>query len=82
MRAAQPPPCVACPGADGKGNLALGAPNLTDNVWLYGGGEATIIESVTKGRNGQMPAWGEFLGPNKVHVLSAYVYGLSKPAAQ
>ena len=74
--------CAACHGADGKGNTALGAPNLTDNVWLYGGGEATIIESITKGRNGQMPAWGEFLGPNKTHLLAAYVDGLSKPAGQ
>ena len=74
--------CVACHGADGKGNPALGAPNLTDEVWLYGGGEATIAESITKGRNGQMPAWGEFLGPSKTHLLAAYVYGLSKPAGQ
>jgi cytochrome c oxidase cbb3-type subunit 3 len=72
--------CAACHGAEGKGNPALGAPNLTDDVWLYGGGEATIIESITKGRNGQMPAWGEFLGPGKTHLLAAYVYGLSKPA--
>jgi cytochrome c oxidase cbb3-type subunit 3 len=72
--------CVACHGADGKGNPALGAPNLTDDVWLYGGGESTIIETISKGRNGQMPAWGEFLGPNKTHLLAAYVYGLSKPA--
>jgi cytochrome c oxidase cbb3-type subunit 3 len=74
--------CAACHGADGKGNPALGAPNLTDDVWLYGGGETTIMESITKGRNGQMPAWGEFLGPNKTHLLAAYVYGLSKAAGQ
>jgi cytochrome c oxidase cbb3-type subunit 3 len=74
--------CGACHGADGKGNPALGAPNLTDDVWLYGGGETIIMESITKGRNGQMPAWGEFLGPNKTHLLAAYVYGLSKPAGQ
>jgi cytochrome c oxidase cbb3-type subunit 3 len=69
--------CVACHGPDGKGNQALGAPNLTDDIWLYGGGESTIIETVTKGRNGVMPAWGEFLGPNKMHLLAAYVYGMS-----
>jgi len=69
--------CVACHGVDGKGNQAIGAPNLTDDVWLYGGGESTIIETVTKGRNGVMPAWAEFLGPNKVHLLAAYVYGMS-----
>jgi cytochrome c oxidase cbb3-type subunit 3 len=74
--------CAACHGADGKGNPALGAPNLTDDVWLYGGGETTIMESITRGRNGQMPAWGEFLGSNKTHLLAAYVYGLSKPAGQ
>lgn len=69
--------CAACHGADGKGNQAMGAPNLTDETWLYGGGESTIIETVTKGRNGHMPAWGEFLGPAKLHLLAAYVYGLS-----
>lgn len=70
--------CAACHGTDGTGNQALGAPNLTDETWLYGGGESTIIESVTKGRNGQMPAWGQFLGPSKTHLLAAYVYGLSQ----
>ncbi len=70
--------CAACHGPDGKGNQALGAPNLTDDVWLYGGSEATIIETITKGRNGQMPAWGEFLEPGKIHLLAGYVYGLSK----
>lgn len=72
--------CVACHGPEGKGNPALGAPNLTDNEWLYGGGESTIIETITRGRHGVMPAWGEFLGPNKVHLLAAYVYGVSTPA--
>jgi len=70
--------CSACHGADGTGNPALGAPNLTDDTWLYGGGESTIIETVTKGRNGQMPAWGQFLGESKTHLLAAYVYGLSQ----
>ncbi len=70
--------CAACHGTDGTGNQALGAPNLTDETWLYGGGESTIIESVTKGRNGHMPAWGQFLGPSKTHLLAAYVYGLSQ----
>lgn len=75
--------CVACHGADGKGNQALGAPNLTDNVWLYGGTEKTIVETITNGRNNQMPAWKDFLGDGKVHLLTAYVYGLAnKPAAQ
>ena len=70
--------CVACHGPEGKGNPALGAPNLTDDVWLYGGSITRINESLIKGRNGQMPAFGEFLGEAKVHLLTAYVYGLSQ----
>lgn len=72
--------CAVCHGADGKGNQALGAPNLTDQTWLYGGGETTIIQTITKGRNGVMPAWGGFLDQNKAHLLAAYVYGLSGQA--
>lgn len=71
--------CVACHGADGKGNSAMGAPNLTDDIWLFGGGQTTLIETIGKGRNGVMPAWGEFLGPQKVRLLAAYVYGFSHP---
>jgi cytochrome c oxidase cbb3-type subunit III len=70
--------CAVCHGAEGTGNPALGAPNLTDETWLYGGGESTIIETITKGRHGVMPAWSDFLGPDKIHLLAAYVYGLSK----
>mgnify|MGYP005613743457 CR=1 FL=1 len=70
--------CVACHGADAKGNPMLGAPDLTNNVWLYGSSEATIIETITHGRNNKMPAFGEFLGEDKVHILSAYVLSLSK----
>jgi len=70
--------CVACHGAEGKGNTALGAPNLTDDTWLYGGSLTRISESIAKGRNGKMPAQGEFLGEAKVHLLSAYVYSLSQ----
>jgi cytochrome c oxidase cbb3-type subunit 3 len=69
--------CVACHGADGKGNQMLGAPNLTDNIWLYGGSEKSVTETLVKGRNGQMPAHKEFLGEDKVHLLAAYVYSLS-----
>ncbi|MEN9658892.1 MAG: hypothetical protein RL571_2357 [Pseudomonadota bacterium] len=69
--------CVACHGIEGKGNQDLGAPNLTDNNWLYGGSEATIIETITNGRSNVMPAWKEFLGDAKVHLLAGYVYGLS-----
>lgn len=70
--------CIACHGADGKGNQALGAPNLTDNTWLYGSSADTIKETIANGRNGQMPAHADFLGADKVHLLSAYVYGLSQ----
>ena len=70
--------CVACHGADAKGNTAIGAPNLTDNVWLYGSSEAVISETINLGRNNKMPAFGEFLGENKVHILTAYVLSLSK----
>jgi len=71
--------CVACHGPEGKGNIALGAPNLTDSVWLYGSSEATLIETIGKGRNETMPAHREFLGEARVHVLAAYVYSLSNP---
>jgi len=54
--------CMACHGADGKGNQQLGAPNLTDKIWLYGGSADTIMETIRKGRNNPMPAFGEFLG--------------------
>ncbi len=69
--------CAACHGAEGKGMAAMGAPNLTDKVWLYGGSEATIIETVLKGRNGMMPAHETILTPEKIHLLTAYVWGLS-----
>lgn len=64
--------CAACHGVDGKGNPLLGAPNLTDEIWLYGGDEATVTATVTGGRNGQMPAFGERLGPERVKLLAAY----------
>lgn len=69
--------CVVCHGADGKGNQALGAPNLTDNIWLYGGTQKQIFQSIAAGRNGTMPAHKEFLGEAKVHLLATYIYGLS-----
>lgn len=70
--------CASCHMPDGKGMQALGAPNLTDKIWLYGGSEATIGETIAKGRNGNMPAQLEKLGEAKVHLLAAYVYGLSQ----
>jgi cytochrome c oxidase cbb3-type subunit 3 len=69
--------CAACHGAEGKGNPLMGAPNLTDKTWLYGGSEATIAETIRGGRSNHMPAWGEFLGKEKTHVLASYVWGLS-----
>nr|WP_314900471.1 cytochrome-c oxidase, cbb3-type subunit III [uncultured Deefgea sp.] len=69
--------CVACHGTDGKGNKDIGAPNLTDNIWLYGSGsEAVISETIINGRDNVMPAWKEFLGDGKVHLLAAYVFSL------
>ena len=70
--------CVGCHGMDGKGMQAIGAPNLTDKVWLYGSSEATIVETITNGRQNKMPAWKEFLGDGKVQVLTAYVFSLSQ----
>jgi cytochrome c oxidase cbb3-type subunit 3 len=68
--------CAACHGADGKGNQDLGAPNLTDKIWLYGGDEATIIETVTNGRGGVMPAWSARLDGATVKALAVYVHTL------
>jgi cytochrome c oxidase cbb3-type subunit 3 len=76
--------CVACHGPDGKGNIAIGAPNLTDKTWLYGSSEATIVETVTKGRMAMMPTQDKVLSPEKIQLLTAYVWGLSnnkQPAA-
>jgi cytochrome c oxidase cbb3-type subunit 3 len=74
--------CSACHGPEGQGSLALGlpmgAPNLSDNIWLYGGSKRAIEESIRNGRAGVMPAWKDILGEEKVHVISAYVYSLSQ----
>lgn len=70
--------CVACHGPDGKGNPALGAPNLTNGIWLYGGSAEQIAHSLRIGRNGQMPAFGETLGEDKIHLVTAYIFGLSQ----
>ena len=69
--------CVACHGADGKGNPMLGAPNLTDKIWLYGSSFSQVQQTIRHGRNGVMPAQEDFLGNDKVHLLAAYVYSLS-----
>jgi len=70
--------CAGCHGPDAKGMQAMGAPNLTDSTWLYGSSEATIIETVGKGRSNKMPAHKAFLGEAKSHLLAAYVFGLSQ----
>ncbi|MGB1238258.1 MAG: cytochrome-c oxidase, cbb3-type subunit III [Pseudomonadales bacterium] len=69
--------CIACHGADGKGVQALGAPNLTDNVWLYGGSYQQIAHTVRAGRNGAMPAHKDLLSTDKINLIAAYVYSLS-----
>lgn len=69
--------CAACHGANGKGNQALGAPNLTDDIWLHGYGEAAIIAMINNGKVNQMPAQGEKLTAGQIHVLTSYVWGLS-----
>ena len=70
--------CAACHGPDAKGIPMMGAPNLTDDVWLHGGSRKRIMESIAQGRQGQMPPHAEFLGEAKVHLLAAYVYSLSE----
>ena len=72
--------CVACHGADAKGNPMLGTPNLSDRIWLYGSSFAQVQQTIRHGRNGQMPAQEDFLGNDKVHLLAAYVYSLSHGA--
>ena len=69
--------CAACHGADGKGNPAMGAPNLTDDIWLHGWGEQAIVNMVVGGKTNQMPAQEEKLTAAQIHVLSGYVWSLS-----
>lgn len=69
--------CSACHGPDAKGNQAVGAPNLTDGIWLYGGTARQIKHTIENGRGGVMPAHKDLLGEDKVHILAAYIYSLS-----
>jgi len=69
--------CAACHGMDGKGNQALGAPNLTDDIWLHGWGEAAIVDRINNGKINQMPAQAGKLTEGQIHVLASYVWGLS-----
>jgi len=71
--------CVACHGAEAKGNPAMGAPNLTDKIWLHGSGEEAIAQQIANGRRNQMPAHKDLLSAAKIHLLTAYVYSLSAP---
>ncbi|MCC6611701.1 MAG: cytochrome-c oxidase, cbb3-type subunit III [Burkholderiales bacterium] len=69
--------CSACHGPEGKGNAQIGAPNLTDTIWLYGGTQAAIETSIRDGRQGHMPAWSPRLSDDEIHVLAGYVHHLS-----
>lgn len=69
--------CIACHGPDGKGQKLFGAPNLTNEIWLYGNSRTRIAHVIKNGRNGVMPAFGERLGEDKLHILAAYVKSLS-----
>ena len=73
--------CAACHGADGKGNQALGAPNLTDKVWLHGWGEDAIVAMVNQGKTNVMPSFEGRLSAEQIHVLAAYVWSLSQGTA-
>lgn len=70
--------CASCHRPDGSGDYAFGAPNLIDRTWLYGGTRKSIAESIAKGRSGLMPPHKEFLGDDRVHLLTAYIYSLSQ----
>ena len=74
--------CVACHGIDGKGNTAVGAPNLTDNVWLFGSSEAAIVQTILNGRQNRMPAQEGVLTEDQIRMLTAWVWGLSNKAEQ
>ena len=71
--------CKGCHGPDGKGNPTIGAPNLTDKIWLHGFGEETVVRAVTQGWHNVMPAQAGRLSEAQIRVLAAYVWSLSKP---
>ena len=72
--------CAACHGPQGRGNAAIGAPNLADRVWLHGGGLKAVTAAINEGRDNLMPAWGDKLTEDQIHVLASYVLGLSRAA--
>jgi cytochrome c oxidase cbb3-type subunit 3 len=69
--------CASCHGEDGKGMQAMGAPNLADNIWLYGGNVEAIVDGINKGRKNLMPSYQGVIDEDKLHLLAAYVWGLS-----
>ncbi len=71
--------CIACHGADGTGNQALGAPNLTDDIWVYGGSLDAIRKAINEGRHGQMPAHRDIIGPVRARLVAAWVWAQSQP---
>jgi len=71
--------CAACHGPEGKGNPAMGAPNLTDKIWLHGWGESAIMAMINGGKSNVMPAHAGRLSPEQIRVLAAYVWQLSQP---
>ena len=73
----EPTNCVLCHGDDAKGMISTGAPNLTDDIWLYGGDRETVRETLRYGRAGVMPEWETKLGNERIMLLAAYVYSLS-----
>jgi len=73
--------CIACHGADAKGNSALGAPNLVDEYWMYGGDKESITDTLVNGRAGWMPAWSNRLTDAQIKILSLYVAGLPATTA-
>ena len=74
--------CAACHGMDGKGNHALGAPNLTDDIWLHGFGENAIVAMINNGKVNQMPAHADRLNAGQIQVLASYVWGLANSNAK
>lgn len=72
--------CTGCHGPDAKGSYYMGAPNLTDKIWLHGSSEIDILETIGRGRQSRMPSWIDFLGDAKVHLLAAYVLSLGPQA--
>jgi cytochrome c oxidase cbb3-type subunit 3 len=74
--------CAACHGADGKGNTSLGAPNLTDAVWLYGGSFDDIAATIRDGRSGTMPAHRELLGPDRARLAAGWVLSRQAPRGE